>query len=895
VKKRIASAFLWIAMSALSARAQSTSRDELIPILRGALRTFQGCFQDEGEGPRDATTCVAGNSCTRSSRDRALRSLRATADLGLAGGFENRMRAALINDCFRCDEHGKWHTKQGHCTIKCGGNNSFSRGFDVGRLGVGPCYEGCKGGHDLEALVKQIIDSIKTALGLNPPPEPPSALGGATVATNRITVDNPADESCTPPVAALATGARSSPPPDFLLPPSALLDWTPTTSPPFRITLIESLKALVVGAAPVLAGVVNAVLSAVAPAVAAFTDFLTVIASGALGGAPVPPGVGAAVSAVAGAAGGVAGVAVVGGAGAIAAAGIPSALLGLPPGPSPTPSSFNRPVASNLGANEGRLRADLRRAAHTANPAATLALAAERFARGDTLNGNAFADLSVTGRRSFAAFRRRPPTATAIADIARLVSASARSLARDALLRGAQTALDRAIAVAKILRVGGWPTSCPERQTFGWIAVSGEDDQPHRPVNVASAPFPQFDLTVPVPLRARPGAAPLNVSTRFFIAHRTPPPGSGTGTCAAALSNNMPPGADPAPVVPRDAEVILYVHGMDSRAEEALDLTAALHAIGNTTGKNWTVISVDLPTSGYADNLDPEQVAPLDHVGESKFHYNGAADLELTDLKIFDTRGVHRAPVVDFIEDFIVAFVDRLERVTPVKARIRAVVGGSLGGNMSLRLGRRNDVDWIRRVVPWSPAAIWPSYADGSNPADHIGVAMPFMWAGGDPRLRTESPVARRQFFFTAFDWTAGLLNFKPQPREWYRDGWACKAQLIMAARLERQETYNRNFRLWHWRLATEQIVFSHRGPGADGRPLFLANRKPMLLMCGYMDTGGKLCEHTRRVAPQMVNTPGRAIFFRGTGHSIHNERPCLLARHIVDFLGERSADCTKR
>jgi hypothetical protein len=34
------------------------------------------------------------------------------------------------------------------------------------------------------------------------------------------------------------------------------------------------------------------------------------------------------------------------------------------------------------------------------------------------------------------------------------------------------------------------------RKNLGWITVSGEDDPPHRPVNVPAANYPQFNLDV---------------------------------------------------------------------------------------------------------------------------------------------------------------------------------------------------------------------------------------------------------------------------------------------------------------------------------------------------------------------------------------------------------------
>ncbi len=47
----------------------------------------------------------------------------------------------------------------------------------------------------------------------------------------------------------------------------------------------------------------------------------------------------------------------------------------------------------------------------------------------------------------------------------------------------------------------------------------------------------------------------------------------------------------------------------------------------------------------------------------------------------------------------------------------------------------------------------------------------------------------------------------------------------------------------------------------------------------------------TRKLAQWMVNTPGRSLFLTRTGHSMHIERPRLMARQIVDFLAERPHD----
>ena len=108
----------------------------------------------------------------------------------------------------------------------------------------------------------------------------------------------------------------------------------------------------------------------------------------------------------------------------------------------------------------------------------------------------------------------------------------------------------------------------------------------------------------------------------------------------------------------------------------------------------------------------------------------------------------------------------------------------------------------------------------------------------------------------------------------------------ILAARLDRQETYDANFRAWHWRLGAEQMAFSHQqyAPGTQ-EPLYLRNTKPMALFCGVEDVCGDLCMHIVNVASKMVNTPGFARFMQFTGHSLDNEYPDHIAQQIAEFL----------
>jgi pimeloyl-ACP methyl ester carboxylesterase len=165
-------------------------------------------------------------------------------------------------------------------------------------------------------------------------------------------------------------------------------------------------------------------------------------------------------------------------------------------------------------------------------------------------------------------------------------------------------------------------------------------------------------------------------------------------------------------------------------------------------------------------------------------------------------------------------------------------------------------------------------------------------WAGGDPRFSVpaggdEPASRRRELFYGGFDWSPVYgLGGPPQAQCWYSDHYRCKQTMIRASRLDRQETYDANFRTWHWRLAGEQLAFSHQQFAlGTSIPLYLKNDKPMLLLSGHDDTCARLGEWTREVAAKMTNTPGYARFLNTTGHSLHNEHPEYLASQIAEFL----------
>jgi pimeloyl-ACP methyl ester carboxylesterase len=118
------------------------------------------------------------------------------------------------------------------------------------------------------------------------------------------------------------------------------------------------------------------------------------------------------------------------------------------------------------------------------------------------------------------------------------------------------------------------------------------------------------------------------------------------------------------------------MHGDDSRLEEASDLIPKLLKAAAENGLTAAVITFDVPPFGYSRGCC--QVEPISGVEQVIFDHGMLA------LPGWPSG----YPALDFIESYIIAFVETLDRIIPCKDRIFPI-GGSLGGNMALRLGRR--------------------------------------------------------------------------------------------------------------------------------------------------------------------------------------------------------------
>jgi pimeloyl-ACP methyl ester carboxylesterase len=462
------------------------------------------------------------------------------------------------------------------------------------------------------------------------------------------------------------------------------------------------------------------------------------------------------------------------------------------------------------------------------------------------------ADLAVTGRTNFAGFVALVPQdgGQVETDAAAKLAASGLAGVTPQLVRKATTeVLDRAYQVAWYLRA---QTS---RGKLGWIAVSGEDDLPHRPVNVPRTPYRQHDLYFTVP----GDLGEVVVQTRYAIA---------TADVPEEASVTLPQRALP-PVLeaelPERDKLILFINGSDSRLEEAADLIPRLVRLPDGRPSGYAVITVDLPGSGYASMIDHPEVGRWPpSTGSLLPPFVGATEETFSVLRFMER----------FIGRFVAALSTRFGQRGLIESRLVAVIGGSLGGNLGLRLARRGS--WVPHVVAWSPGSVWDIAALGLEGATmQAGVIAAF------PRVAERETLASRDAFFaSAFD---QKIPDKTQPEQWYRDDFPPKLQYITNARLDRRETYTSYYRKWHWRVSLEELVWSWQRAGAQ---TFTSR---VLLAAGTADDifPAKICSNCQRLATQLSAVDGDTYFPDHTGHSMHAERPTALAAKILEFIAE--------
>ncbi len=538
----------------------------------------------------------------------------------------------------------------------------------------------------------------------------------------------------------------------------------------------------------------------------------------------------------------------------------------------------------DLSKSHGRLIDPLRHAAQTHDAREILLRSVGehiRVARGtpgaSPALAQAYADLSVTGRAAYTHFRTWHPSNAKLISAALTVRAAGAFEPADAtdveIVLAVGKALDRAYRVAWAIR-GPTEIRVGTRADLGWIAVSSEDDSPHRPVNVPSAMYPQYDIALTV----QGELGPLPVTLRYVLASEAEWLDRGPMVESRAL----PP--DGHGYIPTGDDVVIYIPGHGSRAEEAMHMAPHMMAEARARGRSLTVLSIDLPSAGYASRIEHTLVAPSE-----RSQHNVAY------------------PTLDFLEETIVELVAELDRRQPgVSAQIVGVVGGSLGGNMGLRLARRDPAKypWLRNVAAWSPASVWESFAPASwgdvddgdttyyNPikAEVVRVTRDRMNADeSDAEYQFPEWHESRQWFFDNV-YGPPIVGQRPVSERWWRDGWECKADFIVGSMLSMDEVYGPTQRRWHWRVAHEQVIFSHLDPDPGGtESRFLTMKARVLLAAGAGDNFDPeyLYDRAVRIGRDMPDNGGRAIFLTNSGHSIHDEYPAFWGQYVMSFLME--------
>jgi hypothetical protein len=383
------------------------------------------------------------------------------------------------------------------------------------------------------------------------------------------------------------------------------------------------------------------------------------------------------------------------------------------------PNGFHAPPARFASAGTDRrlteeLRGPLRR--HRASPVHLLAEAAAAFQQRDLQLGNALADLCVTGRQMYQCFCASPP------EPGQVLRAARRAVDDHHVRAMVERALERAYRVAWALQ--GLAPRCD----LGWIAVSSEDDPPHRPVNVPAPSFPQHDLQVAV--RPTAHARGHAVTTRFIVARPGTQPTSPVPPAEGIRTRRLPP-EQPVRIAAHE-RLLLYVHGHAARLEDCLDLAAAVATHG------FTMVAMDLPCCGYASMIEHTDLADVAPPGAAEAF-----------------------PLLEHIEQFVIDFVLALEQRVgrAIQHQIAAVIGGGLGGHLALRLAQRDLValPFLGTVVAWSTACVW-------TPSNDVPCHQPDTAGARAEREESQSPMSRR------WHWRVGqeqLRHSQGAPARW--------------------------------------------------------------------------------------------------------------------------------
>ncbi|MDW8245824.1 MAG: alpha/beta hydrolase [Sandaracinaceae bacterium] len=244
---------------------------------------------------------------------------------------------------------------------------------------------------------------------------------------------------------------------------------------------------------------------------------------------------------------------------------------------------------------------------------------------------------------------------------------------------------------------------------------------------------------------------------------------------------------------------LLLLHGHASRIEEYDDLVPHL-----LSGRR--IIVFDLPGCGFSDKPDD------------------------------------RSYTLEFYQDVTLALLEHLG------IRWGDVGGGSLGGNLTLRLAAR-EPERFRRLVAWAPAGAW-------KPMWHWVLVAAFL---------------RR---FPSLFWPAIWI----QSRFWYSRDWAGREEALKDAFRYYREVFCPGFFRMYCEVGQDQARTSLFDITAK-------IRQPVLLAWGDRDHALGMGKGVRLLHERLPHS--RLHIFPNASHSLANERPRELAAAIDQFLRE--------
>lgn len=194
-----------------------------------------------------------------------------------------------------------------------------------------------------------------------------------------------------------------------------------------------------------------------------------------------------------------------------------------------------------------------------------------------------------------------------------------------------------------------------------------------------------------------------------------------------------------------------------------------------------------------------------------------------------------------FYEDVALGFLDALGIGPAVP------VGGSLGGNLVLRLGHRCP-DRFRRLVPWAPGGAWPA---------RPGLAR---------AVRAAAPAWRLLFWPTV--WV--------QSRFWYSRDWPGRAAALEGTFAYYRSIMGPGFVRMYWGIVADLLATSLFDLAPD-------IHQPTLLLWGDRDHGGGMGKGVARLHELLPNA--QLHVFPGARHSVEAEIPGDLAAAILRWL----------